>query len=708
MGYKEFVKGKWDNSYSNKKNTNDEIINNAKNDWNKWIAWIKSPKTSNKPEYWKLDMANKYVVITQEKVNIPKNNSSAEEKQNYKKYKSKCSLRDYIIHKKRKETLGAFLVDEAQFFCGGSVQFSFAFGVAVKYCVDESFKRAIDIPEVGNAYSNKIDSPLSEDEWSNLLDNEESWIVKKPIVKDGKSYKEITEDEAEKLSKEAVKKLNELIEATDMAELEGIEKKGYFSAGMRHKIMMLQTIRDENKNSEIANSLLFKNDISDNIIEKYIENNDKRPSNNWVSKSSFVLKKLYQWTTGINKKSFINTRNLGALAWNLSLNEDYGDIDNENYKQIIFTGAPGTGKTFGITEYVDSACLLDPLDSKIVKKVEEKGIKVQQSKFVQFHSSYDYSDFVEGLRPVQLKDDQNPTFVRMDGVFKKFCRGVAEYNIEAKITDKKFYFIIDEINRADLGKVFGELMYGLEESYRGKEHAFDTQYMNLPTYIEAKQNQSDKSQDRKITEKFVPLKEEDDVFAKGFYIPENVRIIGSMNDIDRSVETFDFALRRRFQWKDVPANDEKRLKNMLESMFDKNDAPSKAYGNKDELVNRIRKMNKVISGEEKSVEVNGATFNLNESYQIGGAYFKTFNGYFSESEMQKQGETSGNSLEVIWNEKVEPALREYVRGRQKDAMDAFVQNCKDALLPDADKTDEKINNEQEENEVENEAEKSAE
>ncbi|WP_253514806.1 AAA family ATPase [Peribacillus frigoritolerans] len=108
------------------------------------------------------------------------------------------------------------------------------------------------------------------------------------------------------------------------------------------------------------------------------------------------------------------------------------------------------------------------------------------------------------------------------------------------------------MNRADLSRVFGELMYGLEEHYR--EKTFQTQYSNLPTY-EIKNKRA------------VPM--DYDVFENGFFIPENVYIIATMNDIDRSVEAFDFALRRRFQWIEVKANDV--MKDALEGMQKNND-----------------------------------------------------------------------------------------------------------------------------------------
>lgn len=198
-------------------------------------------------------------------------------------------------------------------------------------------------------------------------------------------------------------------------------------------------------------------------------------------------------------------------------------------------------------------------------------------KFVQFHPSYDYTDFVEGLRPV-MNDKQEMQFVRLDGTFKAFCRKIVMENLvnlpalssytgilsqnsaqtaqpantngsdpkEEKIEEAAdeqikalynalddlaknsnnqqliptpyYYFVIDEINRADLAKVFGELMFGLEESYRGIQNRFKTQYMNIPTY----EIQNGTAQPMKF-----------DCFRDGFYIPENLKIIGiTINMID--------------------------------------------------------------------------------------------------------------------------------------------------------------------------------
>lgn len=322
----------------------------------------------------------------------------------------------------------------------------------------------------------------------------------------------------------------------------------------------------------------------------------------------------------------------------------------KNNKQVIFTGAPGTGKTYTVR--------------KVVKKLTNQD--ESRYKFVQFHPSYDYSDFVEGLRPVVTKDSPDPTFVRLDGTFKQFCRSIVEKELETfcsgfrdlsapekreKLKDyynavkegtsqgeeTAYYFLIDEINRADLSKVFGELMFGLEQSYRGIENRFDTQYKNLKTY------QVDPDTGIASPMAF-------DCFADGFFIPHNLHLIGTMNDIDRSVESFDFALRRRFRWIDVKAN--KIMASSLEAM---------GVPNPEDIARRASNMNCCLSASE---------FGLGEAYHIGPAYFKSMSA----------GEKLKEDLKEVFSHRIEPLLREYTRGQNAQDVEELIENCRDTLL----------------------------
>ncbi len=216
--------------------------------------------------------------------------------------------------------------------------------------------------------------------------------------------------------------------------------------------------------------------------------------------------------------------------------------------------------------------------------------------FVQFHPSYDYTDFVEGLRPIKKDDDLG--FELKNGIFKAFCKKAKEN------PNKKYVFIIDEINRAEISKVFGELMFSIDPGYRGEKGKVKTQYSNIQT------------EETAFTE---------DVEDDYFYIPENVYIIGTMNDIDRSVESFDFALRRRFAWKEITAEESQK---MLED---------KSW--REAAILKMNALNSAIEG------ING----LNPAYHIGAAYFLKLDNY-------------DGHFKQLWDNHLNGILSEYLRG----------------------------------------------
>lgn len=245
--------------------------------------------------------------------------------------------------------------------------------------------------------------------------------------------------------------------------------------------------------------------------------------------------------------------------------------------QIILTGAPGTGKSYAAHEIAN----------------ELTGNKAENIEFVQFHPSMDYTDFVEGLRPI--KDDNGQIgFERQDGIFKAFCKRALE-------NQENFVFIIDEINRGDISKIFGELFFAIDPSYRGKKGKITTQYQNLV--------------------------ESDDLYADGFYIPENVYIIGTMNDIDRGVESMDFAIRRRFTWIEVTPED---TQSMLDSLSG-------------EIANNAKERMNALNGVIKK--------KIGSAYQIGAAYF-----------LKLRPEELNGAFKSLWAHHLEPLLREYLRG----------------------------------------------
>lgn len=414
-------------------------------------------------------------------------------------------------------------------------------------------------------------------------------------------------------------------------------------------------------------------------------------------------------------------------------------------KNIIFRGAPGTGKTYLAKEIAADIVSKGNIDKYDNLTAEQK----QQIEFVQFHPSYDYTDFVEGLRPIPNSDD-SMGFKLCDGIFKAFVdrarknhvnsqksletiekelsvqEAIEEFfsNIELGVTTfktvrgseftitevdddririyilsnekantllldsdklktmlesendfelkdikeffgyarrmqdhsyylaiykeikalkskkkrlttqvkkedpKNYVFIIDEINRGEISKIFGELFFSIDPGYRGEIGAVKTQYANLH-----------KDPDEK------------------FYIPDNVYIIGTMNDIDRSVDSFDFAMRRRFRFIEIKADEKIEMLNRLGN-------PAKIQ----DAVDHMTALNKAILEIE----------DLNENYQIGASYFLKLESL---------------TVDQLWTDYLQPLLQEYIRGMydEKGIMSKLEKAYKDIKPSNGDTNDDTQN-----------------
>lgn len=218
-------------------------------------------------------------------------------------------------------------------------------------------------------------------------------------------------------------------------------------------------------------------------------------------------------------------------------------------KNIILQGPPGVGKTF----------IARKLAYEIMQEVKDANIEM-----VQFHQSYSYEDFIQGLRPTQKGG-----FDLRDGIFYSFCQRALAH------PDRPFFFIIDEINRGNLSKIFGELMMLIEADKREEKFALKLTY-------------AEDEEDR-------------------FYVPENLFIIGTMNTADRSLAIVDYALRRRFAFVTLQPDYGDNFRSFLSDK-----------GLSAQLVEHICSSVTKVNGKIKE------DINLGEGFQIGHSYFCTY------------------------------------------------------------------------------------
>ena len=267
----------------------------------------------------------------------------------------------------------------------------------------------------------------------------------------------------------------------------------------------------------------------------------------------------------------------------------------------ILYGPPGTGKTYNSIKYA-----VDTIDRKFnrdsaktytdyVNKFNELKA-VGQIALTTFHQSYGYEEFIEGIKPVlgDISEKNELSYKISDGMFKEFCKKATSNK------DKKYVFIIDEINRGNISKIFGELITLIEDSKRnGKEEAMS------------------------VT---LPYSQEE------FSVPKNVYILGTMNTADRSIALMDTALRRRFEFIEMMP-DISLLKNVV------------VEDNKDNENNKEIDIQKMLEKMNQRIEVL-----YDREHTLGHAFFMP---------LKNKEKATLDQLDSIFKNKIIPLLQEY-------------------------------------------------
>lgn len=354
-----------------------------------------------------------------------------------------------------------------------------------------------------------------------------------------------------------------------------------------YKIKVRRTIEELN---------LF-NDNGDNALLEEFFNNFVHEINDYDNKLGEYYLKEQDYHQQVKQREIMEK------------NKTYVNLLKTNYN-LILTGAPGTGKTY--------------LAQQIAKEI---GCCEAQIGFVQFHPSYDYTDFVEGLRPKQ-DDSGNLGFEPKDGIFKKFCENALQTYLSDANNAPKYVFIIDEINRGEISKIFGELFFSIDSGYRVTKGMIDDHRSGKSPLVTIRTQYSNMCKRPNAFDEALGITDAND-FGH-FFVPDNVYIIGTMNDIDRSVESMDFAFRRRFAFKEIKASENL---GMLDDLEDK-----------DNIIKRMENLNAAIEKVE----------GLSSAYHIGGSYFMKLKLY--------QNEDKSYDYDSLWNNHLEGLLMEYLRG----------------------------------------------
>ncbi len=315
------------------------------------------------------------------------------------------------------------------------------------------------------------------------------------------------------------------------------------------------------------------------------------------------------------------------------------ELSNFNNINVIFNGAPGTGKTYGVSKGIEK-----------LQKVD--GNNYKDKKYIQFHPAFSYQDFIEGIKPLGIDNSGNLKLDVVNGVLKDFCIKVRKENEEFFVKNKcsndengrpnninewpHYFFVVDEINRGNLSNILGETFTLLEKDYRDYDFSNPTDGYKIinnnliSTALSSviKERNNDDLIYKKVNGEVV------------FGIPFNIHFIGIMNDVDRSIDAFDLALRRRFKWITKYCNYEVINDILVDKVGDQDNV--KAY------VDSCKALNNFICTND---------LKLGKNYEIGHSFFLKI----TEQIYSRSKKITVEKKKSVFENYIAGTIKEYIR-----------------------------------------------
>ena len=438
-------------------------------------------------------------------------------------------------------------------------------------------------------------------------------------------------------------------------------------------LFILESLR---ATSEVKNSLAWitaPNNIK--AIEDLLFTEDERKLANvekmcFMERNHRVYDRALKWSE-VNQDDKSSLMWLNKLLWTIS-NVDglFTDFLNPN---LIFSGAPATGKTYTVETQI-----------KMLHKIDSDSFPNNPSpKFTQFHPSYTYQDFIEGIKPSGFDSIGNLKLEIMNGSFKQFCIDVKNNNEKMwdEITESgnnppnkddpnslaiwpHYYYVVDEINRGNLANIFGETFTLLE--YRDYDFSKNYKESNN-SLVETALSNVIRNLDKKDKERLAYKEIADNSVLFG--IPFNIHFVGMMNDVDRSIDAFDLAFRRRFKWNPTYC-DYKVIKEKCGLKAE----------DIDKYVKSCRLLNYQITGDERDKPDSTKKYdsqNLGITFQIGHGYFLKIKNISPTQGLKKK-------KEVLFDNYLMGTLREYLVQNigEGKAAEEFLKQIKENFTKD--------------------------